>query len=61
MERSEASRKALRTVLGIALVLLPLAACTHTMDMSKCGELFAEFPVDTTVTQRHVPSPHSVR
>ena len=61
IERENAPRKVLRTMLGIVLALLPLMACTHTMDMSKCRELFAEFPVDAAVAQRHVPPPYSVR
>jgi hypothetical protein len=61
MEREKASIKILRTVLSNALALLLVTACTHTMDMSKCKELFAEFPVDPVVAQRHVPASYNVR
>ena len=57
----EVSRRILGRVLCVILVLLSSAGCTHTMDMSKCKELFAEFPVDPVVAQKNVPSPYGVR
>lgn len=51
----------LRRISCTILVLIMTAGCTHTMNMTKCQELFAEFPVDPELAQKQVPIPYRVR
>jgi hypothetical protein len=35
--------------------------CTHTMEMTNCKEMFAEFPVDATLARKNVPPEYNIR
>ncbi len=44
----------------LAFLLMSAAGCNHTMKMSTCKEMFAEFPVDAAAAKKSVPAGFTV-
>ena len=45
----------------LALLVINANGCTHSMDMNRCRELFAEFPVDAAAARQIVPAGYTPR
>jgi hypothetical protein len=45
----------------LVFFILSATGCTHTMEMSNCKEMFAEFPVDATLARKNVPPEYNIR
>jgi hypothetical protein len=45
----------------LIFLILTVSGCSHTMDMTNCKEMFAEFPVDATVAKQNVPPGYTIR
>jgi hypothetical protein len=45
----------------LVFAILSTTGCTHTMQMSKCKEMFSEFYVDPVVARQNVPQSYKVR
>ena len=46
---------------SLVYFIITAAGCTHTMEMTNCREMFAEFHVDAVVAKQNVPPGYTVR
>ena len=46
---------------SLIFLSMTLAGCKHTMEMAKCKEMFAEFPVDAAVAKENAPHGYSIQ